>query len=430
MNLLFEKISLLDLLPQSKEMKIKKIQDAEKILMEIEKILDLYNDYKNKVLIKKFGEFDPLIGENSCQIRAYMLYNLFMDGSYNNLINLVIKMSYAVSSAQKKIKSLRIRLKETKMDFSENKFTDKSNIDLGCFLYANDLIFDFPEDIYISFLIYFLSRYTINNNEGIHTGIDYKKMNEELDFSKNLSRRLIHKYQVYISKISCQYVRGLAEEIKMKHPEYLSVFDVLIHRDDDGRYVIPCYFSMDILLKHMALNTALILIQTDTDDTKQDEILLFELNEKKSRLCNFDKIPSNIPCVVFKGISSISFTGNSKLKDRLLQLDLKQLLLGSTARHPQFPGKNLDHLKANPFSSRLFDNLDLNQINSLKLIEENYLNMRDWALIQGCCLEQSETFFATHIFCDNYLNCFEIGYTAATNNFLRDYSEQGHFIQR
>lgn len=419
------KFSILDLLPQNKEMKIKNIHDADSILFKIEQILTLYDDFKDKVIQKKFGAFDPLIGENSCQIRAYMLYNLFLERSLSNLVDFTTKLSTVITCLLNRIHLLKVRLKETKADISGNKFTDKSNIDLRKFLFINELVIDFPEDVYISFLIYFLSRYTVNDNSGIHIGIDYKKMGNELHCSKNWSRRLVHKYQVLISKISCQYVRKLAEDIKIKHPEYLVVLDMLVQRDDDGRYVIPCYLSMDILLKHMTLNSTLILIQHIIPDTNQSKELFFDVYENEYKLVNRSKIPANKPCVVFRGISNRPLTEKNTLKNRLLQLNIKQLLLGSTARHPQFPGKKLTHLKFNPFSLIQFGELNSTPIKSLKLIEEKFLYMKDWAYSHGCCLEQPETFFASHIFCENYSYYSDLRYTEMTDNFFRSINEQG-----
>lgn len=398
MNFLLEKISLIDLLPQSKEMKLKSLQDALRILETIEKLLFLHKQLKNNIISRNYGTFDSLIGENSCQIRAYILYNLFCEKSEDNLSSVVQEFFNSISNFLNYIKTIKHTMAKNKDYYIKNIFTEKSNITLEKFFHDYKLTINFPREILVSYLLLFLGLYTLSDNQGVHTGINYLKMQEDLSFSKNFSRRLVHKYQIIASKLSCEFIKLLAEDIKGIYPEYLSIFDLLIRKDDDGRFVIPCYFSMDIILTHMNLKSSWILIQQINSSVSEFKNFYFQLGKNK---CLYSEIsPENTPCIVFRGISNIPFEQNA-LKNILLNSDVKKLLLGSTARHPQYPGKNLQSLKENPFSNKLFDNLSSTQLLALNLIESNFLDMKDWALDKGCCLEQPKIFFVSHIFCEN-----------------------------
>jgi hypothetical protein len=409
MEFLPKQFSVLNFLPHSIEMKIKSASSAVDILGILEKILNLADYAFSAMQRREYESFDSLIGENSCQIRAYMIYRFYKE----NIIN-----THSINSEHQSLKVLLANVKDTKnfiiakkTDFLNNEFSEKTQVTLKSFLVDNALYLYFSTEIGLLIIMYILSKYTITNKEGIHTGINYLLMKENLEFSKTISRKIIHLYQVEVSKYSCLFIKKIACEISSIFPSYIKVIDELLFKDDDGRSVLPCYLTTDIILKHMSMNKELLVVNVCFEQ-KQEKIAFKVAN---NIFYNFDKsknlnyFESHKPCMVFRGISS-NMSSSQQIEKNLLMLEVTRALLGSTVRHPQYPGKLLAPLKEDPFSVIINTVTDEVIKNHLLKIRTEFLFLKKWALEHGCCDEAMHNFFFTHIFCGSTNNYTGISY--------------------
>lgn len=272
MKLSANQFSVINFLPHSIEMKIKSAISAVSILGILEKILTVADHAFSAMEKREYKLFDSLIGENSCQIRAYMIY-LFYE---KNIIN-----QDSINREHQLLKVLLANVKEVKeyiivkkTDFLSNEFSEKTQLTLKSFIVDNGLHLYFSEEIGLLITMYFLSKYTMANEEGIHTGINYLLMQDELRFSKTVSRKIIHLYQVAISKHSCLFIKQLANDISYVFPSYEKIIDAFIFKDDDGRSVLPCYLTTDIIIKHMSIEKELIIINVHFKHELALEVLL------------------------------------------------------------------------------------------------------------------------------------------------------------
>lgn len=120
-------------------------------------------------------------------------------------------------------------------------------------------------------------------------------------------------------------------------------------------------------------------------------------------------VGSHTPCLVFRGISN-DMSSARQIEKNLLTLGVSKVLLGSTVRHPQYPGKLLSSLKEDPFSVIINTVTNENIKNHLQKIRDEFLFLKKWAFENGCCHEAMHNCFITHIFCDNTNNYPRISY--------------------
>jgi hypothetical protein len=195
----------------------------------------------------------------------------------------------------------------------------------------------------------------------------------------------------------------LARDLSYSYPHYHDILDYLTFKDDDGRTVLACYISMDILLKHMTANCAEIVLNVHNTDRMSYQNLADNLhfNANDDEITpNYQVTSTQNPCIVFRGITNIQGSNQRQLAKKITNLGINKILLASTARHPQYPGKQLMELKEDPFLAAIDRALTQEEKIFLKKIRSEFLFMKDWSLQNGGCLENHDTFFVTHIFCD------------------------------
>lgn len=405
MRFLRDQCSVIDLIPHSHQMRIKAVSDAISLLGTLETSLLIANQAISRLITKDFQCFDPLIGENSCQIRAYMLYFLWKNKGAITKHTSLQSLSSKIDALVYQIRQLVQLIKTEKRDRVHHKFPCRVGVTLSVFLDANEIQIFFSKEILMFIMNYFLSKYTITDEQGIHSGINYLSMCQELGFSKTLARRVVHLFQTRLAHISCQFVKSLAKEISLVNPDHYLIIDLLTMIDDDGRMTIPCFLSMDIIMKHMRLKTtkAIVNIYKSASQHTQDNFLgNFHLSLSKNTT-NIEPSPyllleKDVPVVVLRGVSKNDFVKYPKLTLK----NICMAILASTARHPQYPGKQLANYKENPFAIMLQLNLDETIRLALVKIQKEFLSTKQWAIENGCDIDSPELFFVTHIFCDSF----------------------------
>lgn len=400
MDFINEFLNAEKLLPNSHKMRVKELPDALKVITTLERLLFSIQEGLNCLMASKFNKFDALIGENSCQIRAYLFQYLWQnnqelrDSAY--LANIFLSIENALVSTQETI----ISLKTNKQDLSNNKFTSPQGMLLSDFLASNNVLLNLDKKLFIFFICYFLAKYTLVNNQGIHFGINYLKMCTELNFSKTLARRIVHLYQTEISKISYQFIKFLANEISFVKSYYAQAIDSLTFIDDDGRTTLPCFLSMRIILEHLYLSNGKIKIKIYKQNTDHsNKSILYEqsfsatLNHQMQKIIEQKKYPS----VTFRGVCDENSFKESQFEEYPYNY-LEQCILASTANHPQYPGKKLFYLRDEPFKYIAKSIKDTKLKQSLAAIQNEFSFAKQWAQEVGCSLVFPKMFFITHIY--------------------------------
>ncbi len=400
--------SCIELLPQSSNTQIPNHVKGSKILWILEKIIEhMIEALKSFFISQKYYEFDPHVGETACQIRAYHIfelsclikkYKINIKNKLHSLENLkkiiLVEIERLQSSESKKIKGLK-------------------PVSLEVFLVKQQFFVTFNSlEIYL-FLCRFLSIYKIFDKyqEPI---INYPLLCRNLEINKNLARKIIHQYQIKLSKISCDKILGATKknyEFILSY-KYLSQF---LHLDDDGRNVLPCYLVTKVLLKCLQKkdNVILIVCKRKNHFGMIDNIVLpFKFNSQ-GEFAYFptDKIEKkqNRPCYVIEGIVNYERNNIEPEKSyisRFLKTGLKKIILANMAIHPQYSGKKLYKLSINPFHYKK------NNINKKTCqIEKEFSIMRKTAKLIGCSYENPKLFYIKHIYCDNLVR-----HTTTINN--------------
>lgn len=294
----------------------------------------LYESLTAFFVEKNLLKFDAHVGENSCQIRAIFLIEL--SSKYNNT-NLNFYKNH-VSSIKKNLEQIKNRISIVSTGSYRRSF-DKKFVTLNNYLSDLELLYEFSYDIYILCISYFLTKYRgFDKNENIY--ITYKLI---LNFPKNIFRKIVHIYQIELSKYSVNYIKNIASGFMLRES-----VNLLVERDDDGRFVLPCFLINKIIMMRLAdlkINIAFFV----RDVIEKTYCYIFEYHCQKSRYV----YTNNLPLSESKKQSYVIHV-TAGLEHRFLKMMIKNLQLEyfidlKMAIHPQYGGLKLRALKNNPY---------------------------------------------------------------------------------
>lgn len=332
--------------------------------------------------------YDPHVGENLCQIRAvYLLELLSGDNAYLNK---------------------RLELTKTQIAACLDTLTNKQLVEpsekqtIQALFEELELIFPIPRDLYTLVLMRFLTNFRICNTFD-NMIIDYDRMKQDLDISKNLSRRFIHHYQKELSMLSCDFIVSNSSLLGSK---FSNILALVSHTDEDARSTLPCYLVMKVLMSYLLLNKINILVVVKNILTNKFISLFYTFNRQQR--CH-QLVPNPTlkmkreHCFVLHGISSYRSSEAEKYDDAFECNGLSNIIMSNMATHPQYSGKKLQGIKQNPFLplNTCSDRTVTNYANEL---EEEFLRMKALGERIGCTESNPSLFFIRHIFVDTLLN--------------------------
>lgn len=351
-------------------------------------------------LDKNVGKFDPHVGETSCQIRAYQL----------------LLMSKGISAADKisainKIKLLRVCQEKLEQDFIHYKKVDTTrrdrnikNFTLENFIEKSEYNISLSEREYVITLAFILTLYKKKGSKD-NPEIDYKKLMYEACLSKGLARRLVHLYQIELSRLSCEFILKLVDELP-KSEITRTELEALICFDDDKRHVLPCYWVTNVILQHMNYFPASLslLIHRQVGNITIDVVSMHFISLAgnfyllSNEHCDHDLYEN--PRYVIHGVVKYDNSYIESIDDfrqRFQALGLKKIMLANMAAHPQYSGKKLEKISFNPFSDLEIQG----KIIRYELLEKKFLLSKKEAKKNGCAINNPKLFYIVHIFCDN-----------------------------
>lgn len=389
--------SCLELLYQDKKTLLHDRIAKRNILLLLASLLSEMTKSLEDFYIKKhLRNFDPHVGETSCQIRAYKL--ALLDKNTTGLTTRTIETKI------KDINELIHRITTINKEYSSNNVFAKT-ITLSDLLIILETNITFNNDEIFLFRSYLLTKYKKNIllND---TVIDYEKLCTSLNIKRKQAKKLVRHNQLKLSEHSSHFIFHLLEEIN-DLPHHKHILPLLNYRDDNFRSVLPCYEFTKVLLKHlsqMAIPIAFIIEHVLANNIIEISQYIYDPQTNSSTYLNPNiEIYSadERPCLVIKGISTL-YDKHSMVQEHYSRkfsgLGAQNIVLANMAKHPQYSGKKLTEHKDNPYKQ-------LRQTSAypdkeLQLLESELLHMQELANIHGCSVECPALFCARHVYCD------------------------------
>ena len=142
--------------------------------------------------------------------------------------------------------------------------------------------------------------------------------------------------------------------------------------------------------------------------------------------------------MVINGISvSEQLQSKESFIQRLMNVELTDIILSNMAYHPQYSGIKLNSVSFNPFQKfvtkkheELETTYDINNsdktsyqqiqeaIYIVGYLEDEFLKMKQFAKNNGCCKTNQSLFFIRHIFCDTIKNQLHLASISSPRNKL------------
>lgn len=380
-----EAIPLLTLLPGNHTQK-QKSRDLQNTLGQYFIILNLAMKALKALKKGRLQKFDGLVGENSCQIRAVMVADIFqqLKGS-STLDGYVQQVNGFLASVSKILKN----------NFERQSFQE--------LLKKEKLELELPQWLFAATLAYQLC-ITKTSDLGFikENGVIIRSSNEKTDFSlftqklencpalsKKFLKSIDQLARTTLSRLSVQYVQYAFTSIVNINSlnEEEICLNQLIHAvkdDGNGRSTIPCFAFMDVLLRYARVKKVPIFLSIKIVDPETLELgknlpFYYQSNGNGySYLEDFSREPGEQELILMEGYSMGSNKlGEETLTQKLLSLPLEYNILGNDAAHHQYAGDKKDLIR--PSFARC----------------EYY---REIALKHGFCKENPELCYIDHVY--------------------------------
>ncbi len=389
--------STVDLLSQNNSALVRNSKTAFELLKMLYNVIHLLAESLDKFYIaKQYQYFDPHVGENACQIRAYAFVILSRKKENNNAIIERIHFFKSHLNRLKKILTERINYKNNSLTVVE--FAEK----YACY-------FSVRWDECFLCKSYLLTVVKKSNSQGSYT-CSYTLANF-FKISRTFSEKIIHQYQSHLSRMSCKFIKTIALDLNINEKNTPSIISS-ISFDDDKRMVYPCFLSSRLIFMHMKKTecAVLIILNTIDDNNSRKDLILYNKEVKQGRLLTKNNnLIKNEVCVVIQS-PRIATTPLSSLEllTELNNYGLYNMLLMNMAAHPQLSGSKLA-----PFAE-LFVPDTIQLTTAEEEIEKEFLAFKSKAYKDGFCKENPSLLWIKHIFIDIISN--QLYYDQNTHN--------------
>ena len=331
-----------------------------------------------------FASFDPLVGENLCQIRAVKMALAFINCSFNTETLLE-----------------NIRIAKAKIDDALENFEkiDKKSHSLKSILESENC------DVSITpvekFLIrsFILTKIKIKkpdhlSNPLVNNDATYKnKIKEFSDVGSLFAKNFVNHLRKKLASSSVNFIQEISRQYHPTNPDAKMVSHDFIF-DHFGLKCVPCYWASRVALRQAFLHKAPLVLLVNQKATDQAYAIVekaelyFEATSNGYKITCPTKLNPESPALVIAGNTcreARHLTSKESWINELLQYAPEDLTLTCCAVHRQYPDNSKDHL----FS----DNSD-----------QNYNHHKQKAHEWGCSLENPSLFLLAHVYCDKIKN--------------------------
>lgn len=321
-----------------------------------------------------FKSFDPLVGENACQIRAVKLAVIFSD-TFEICDRLVQSLTQAKTTVQ--------------------TYLSTDNRKIPADLSLQDVLknIEITLDYRFAFLLksFLLTKVKIVRDPKEDKPLvkndytDTKKVKEILKVGSAFAHNLIMHLRGKLSERSVKFVQKIAQE------EMLSQSYIFDHR---GLQCLPCFWATKALLKHALTNNVPIVLLAEQKAADQEHrvvnrtAITYMATKEGYLAVDPTTLDQERPALYLYGSSCSNFSDllevnvwEQKLRDHCPM----EMILAYAASHRQYPDSSQDAIfeeKADP----------------------SYSHYKRIAQEWGCSLENPALFFLAHAYCDKIAN--------------------------
>jgi hypothetical protein len=330
---------------------------------------------------EELKNFDPLVGENACQIRALKLALVISECSFD-----LERLSRDVRAA--KLRAEQLLMSET---------IEASS--LGDVLVHHDLEVSINENEAFLIKAFLLSSVKTSKSTKEEMPLvkseytDTKKIKELGPVGSMFADNLVKKLRRKLAAISVKFVQKIGKNLSCFKDSLHMVSDEFI-MNHKGLDTLPCYWTAQVLMRQaMEKQIPIVLIaeQKAKDHnyaTIRKTALFFESTEEGYEQVSTSSFDPSKPALILLGTTCRNFNDlpeHDIWVNELLEHSPTEMILAYAATHRQYPDETKDHL---------FEN---NQ-------DRDYLYHKEKAHEWGCSQENPSRFFLAHAFCDKIKN--------------------------
>jgi hypothetical protein len=391
--------TIFSLLPYEKDSQLINKQQKLKDLYFIKSLIEIALMALEHFTKGNIIHFDAQVGDNLCQIRAYInacLVRKHLICDKTQILNECTRIQDYLNKLEDKIVEWEALISHS---FSYNKILD-SREPFGDFIKKNELELELQEDFIFIIGCYFLAHYCVRE-EGYPVSINLNFASRELHISKYKSKRLIHKLQILICDLGCKFILSAAINL----PEALLCFDILpkLKRlTDDNKPVLPCFMVSEVILYRCIQDRIPILFIIKRFNSITDEcidIIYFRFignGQIDLEIAANDSLVDEY-CISIVGClhtESVDIGSDLlQLINSVLKITPQKLILANMASHPQYSDHRLAAFRDNPFLS-----IDEEKNDRISTHLNKLVKMRTFAINHGCTMENPTQFFLKHIY--------------------------------
>jgi hypothetical protein len=325
----------------------------------------------------EFKSFDPLVGENACQIRA---------------VKLALTISHCTFDVDRLLKALANSKTKTEEFLLHYLNVDKRTVILPCLGYLlkhEQLdVSILPEECFLikSFLI---TRAKVVSTEGdlkplvMNEKTDYKKIKEFGNIGSLFSKNIVNSLRKKLAENSVKFTQHISG-VSFENSLY----------SHNGLDCIPCFPATKIVMDHAFKHKIPILLiakqkARDRNYKTLDRVeIFFKPTQVRYETSDRDSVDLNQPILVLHGTTCRDHEHLPQRKhwiEALSNCCPRELVLAYAAAHRQYPNESKEYMfeEANDFDYEYYK-----------------AKAEEW----GCSLKNPSLFFLAHAYCDNLKN--------------------------
>lgn len=398
------KSSIFALLPLSESSPLISKDQKSKFLSLLSSLTSIVLKGANAFKIGMLTEFDAQIGENLCQVRAYhttflarkYLFNetnqRFLQAKIDRLHDFQKLIEHTLREWNNKVQSTSSYDKDLDGKESVHEFMERKN-----------LLIELSEDIVYLAACFFLAHFG-SKVDGILQSVSLTQIAKELSVSKSQAKKLVQTFQNTVCRLGLSFVGQILNDLpSLSH--YARLFSDLLKDSGDGRLVLPCFAVSEIIFQHALHTRTPILLAVNrvaNDGVLQDTVFCLVIGDQYGRpvLIDYDEYLLSA-CVVIEAEvnydDALQIESIDEYSARLVFNNPIDALLANTAMHPQYAGIQLKYLSDNPY-------LMITNTEDKTRAEQSFCSMKEFAIRQGCCKDNSTTLFMKHAYSDTIKN--------------------------
>lgn len=319
----------------------------------------------------EFYQFDPLVGDNACQIRASCMALAFLECKKN------------IGPLEDKVTVILDKLEYLSFEGTQQSLNDV--------LVENDFDIELTNEEMFFALSFILSNSKVTLKPTItkNQKTVYKlltKLDPTKSITNNFFNCLTTHANILLAEASVIFVRNVAElHGDEKIIEMVSENYTISHRHKSCISIFWCALA---LYHHAVVNKIPVVLwaeHIDKDMEKQGEFFaLFQSNGRRYVEVSPDTL-SNAPAIIIRASCHREIINKEEWRHELVQYDPYELFLSYAALHRQFPLEEKDHIV-------------------LEKNDEIFNHYKKIGNDLGCGLENPKFLFVTHIFLDAFEN--------------------------